>query len=49
MDNVAFPHQELLRLGTYCFDYRFGKELLFVESLNAFVEIDGGCTGGELG
>lgn len=41
MDYVAFFHQELFRLGAYCFDNGLGQQFLLVQPFNAFVEIDG--------
>lgn len=42
VDDIAFSHEELLRLGAYGLDDGFGKELLFVETRDALVQVDGG-------
>lgn len=40
--DVALLHEHLFCLCAYCLDDRFGKQLLLVESGDAFVKIDAG-------
>lgn len=42
--NIALLHQHFFRFCTYCFNQGFGKELLFVELRDAFIEVNAGCT-----
>ena len=43
VDHIAFFHQQLFRLGTYCLDDRVCQQFFPVESLNALVQIDTSC------
>lgn len=40
VDNVAFAHEQLFRLGAYCFDDGFCKQFLLVQARDALVQID---------
>jgi len=42
MYHITLLHQQLFRLGTYCFDEGFGEEVLLVEAFYAFIEIHRG-------
>ena len=44
VDNIALLHQQLLRLGAYCFDHGVGEELLSIQACDALIEVDAGCT-----
>ncbi len=46
VNDIAFSHQELLRLGADRLDDRLGEKLLLVEPLDALIEIDRGCVQG---
>lgn len=41
--HVALLHQQLLRLGAYCFDHRLSEQLLSIQAGDAFVEVNAGC------
>lgn len=43
MHDVALLHEQLFGFGTDGLDDRLGQELLAVEPLDAFVQVDGGC------
>ena len=43
--DIALFHQQLFRLGAYCFDYGVSEELLPVQASDAFVEIYAGLRG----
>ena len=42
--NIALLHQQLFRLGAYCFDYRVREELFPVKAGDTFVKVYAGCT-----
>lgn len=46
--DVALLHEHLFCLCAYCLDDRFGKQLLLVESGDAFVKIDAGGKSGHV-
>ena len=43
MDDIALLHQELLCFGAYCLYDGVCEQLLSVQTLNAFVEVDIRC------
>ena len=42
--DIALLHQQLFRFGAYCFNDGVREELLAVQTRDAFVKINTGCT-----
>ena len=43
VDDIALAHEQLLCLGAYRFNDRFGQELFLIQARDALVQIDRGC------